>query len=166
MRSPRCLPALLLLLAVSACAPAAAGDAATTRTSHPKPDLELTATLDHGRLSGSRPLELTIELKNTGNAAVAVPAGGPCNPALQVWIVDTAGQVVWAQPQMMRMCAPLVRDPDVQLAPGQALTGTQCFKLGDYQGQCPGLNLQAGTYRVAGNFHQQALPQVEFRIVG
>jgi hypothetical protein len=117
-------------------------------------------------LSGSSPLQLSIELKNTGNAAVAVPAGGPCNPDLQVWIVDTSGQIVWAQPQMMRMCAPLLQPPNVQLAPGQTLTATQCFHVGDRQAQCPVLNLQDGTYRVAGNFHNQPLPQVEFRIVG
>jgi hypothetical protein len=115
-------------------------------------------------LSGSIPLLLSLELKNTGNVAIAVPEGGPCNPALQVWIVDTAGQIVWAQPQMM--CAMRFPPPDVQLAAGQTLTGAQCFRLGDGHGQCPGLSLQPGTYRVAGNFHSQSLPQVEFRIVG
>jgi hypothetical protein len=162
MRSARRLLALLLLLAVGACAPTATGDSPTTQTAHPKPDLQITARLDHGRLRGSTPLQLSVELKNTGSAAVAVPAGGPCNPALQVWIVDTAGQTVWAQPQMM--CAPLLRNPDIQLAPGQALTGTQCFQLGDSQGQCAALTLQPGSYRVAGNFHNQSLPQVEFHI--
>jgi hypothetical protein len=164
MRSSRWLPALLLLLAVGACAPTETGDSPTTQTAHPKPDLQLTARLDHGRLSGSTPLQLSVELKNTGNAAVAVPAGGPCNPDLQVWIVDTSGQIVWAEAQMMRMCAPQSSTPDVQLAPGQALTGTRCFRLGDSQGQCAALTLQSGTYRVAGNFHNQSLPQVEFRI--
>jgi hypothetical protein len=162
MRRSRWLLALLLLLAVGACASATAGDGPTTRTSYPKPDLELRAILDHGRLSGSSPLQLSVELKNTGDVAVALPAGGPCNPPLQVWIVDAAGQTVWAQPQMM--CAPRFPPPDVQLAPGQTLTGTQCFRLGDSQRQCAVLTLQPGTYRVAGNFHNQSLPQVEFRI--
>ncbi len=135
-------------------------------TSQPASGLLLIASLDHSRAIRGAISYLRVELRNTGSAEVVIPRGGPCDPALLVAIRDSGGQIVWAQP--VPMCAEQFPPPKYVLASGQSVSGTQCFQWGQSAtlvSECPLVTLWAGTYRLAGSFHHQPLPEVDFLIV-
>jgi hypothetical protein len=141
-------------------------DGPVTATTHPSANLELTTTLDHGRLIAGRPLLVHLELRNIGASPVPLPPDQVCFLPLRLELLDSSGRVVWSQPVPMIACAPA---PGFQkqsfLNPGETRTADACFQLDATPGQCISLGLSAGSYRVGGTYFGFAIPQAQFRIV-
>lgn len=162
--------ALAVFLAASAALALARGatspaDQPVQRTSQPAPGIQLTASLDHSRISAGTSLHLQVELKNTSAAPVAIPQTF-CIVPLRTSIVDAGGRAVWSQPIPMIACAAMYPPRQVLLDPGQSLQATMCWTLGrsDASDGCSAVDLASGSYRVTGTYEGFAFPELPFDV--
>jgi hypothetical protein len=143
-------------------------DSPVTGTSRPAANLELTVTLNHGRLISGRPLTVQVELTNTGTEPVALQPDSICTTPLRLELLDASGRVVWSQPVPMIAC-PQQQPPAYRklalLNPGETRPAATCFELAGTPDQCVVVDLPSGSYWVAGTYYGFALPQAAFRIV-
>lgn len=143
-----------------------ATDSPVMVSSHPAANLDLTTSLNHGRLIVGRPLMVHLELRNAGTSPVPLPPDDVCMMPLRLELLDSSGGVVWSQPIPMIACpvpAPGSRKQGM-LTPGEIRTADACFRLESTPGQCVALELPNGSYRVAGTYYGFAIPRAEFRI--
>jgi hypothetical protein len=142
-------------------------DGPVTASSHPAANLELTTTLNHGRLIAGRPLTVHVELRNMGSSPAPLPPDEMCIMPLRLELVDASGRVVWSQPIPMIACpAPPPGDRKQGfLNPGEVRSADACFQLDGTTGPCVLLGLPDASYRVAGTYFGFAVPQAEFRII-
>ncbi len=143
-----------------------ATDSPVTVSSHLAANLDLTTSLNHGRLIVGRPLTVHLELRNTGTSPVPLPPDELCVMPLRLELRDSSGGVVWSQPIPMIACPVPAPGSGKQgmLHPGEIRTADACFQLDRNPGQCVALELANGSYWVAGTYYGFAIPRAEFRI--